>query len=241
MCYRRYRAERGESMNIFRSETAPYFFALTASAIGWFAATIANETNARRIAIHSIAPESAAAGAGTRILIENISRLSTISEARFMFVCADGRYACFAPGAQGQDGPPRYRINAAPPLYLQDVRPEGSQEALLLRVTLVPNSRLDLTLFPQDPEGTKVLFYYVPDGQTPQDILFMEAGGIAAWFLKHYFTLLIVALFVTMGVFLAMVAINLLQFVASLFKAAPGNDPTSKHHVTLRLDDGDRP
>jgi hypothetical protein len=233
----------GTGMNIFRSEAAPYFFALVASALGWFATNIANETNARRIALYSIRQEPAATERESdtvRILIENISRSSTIKDAQFMFVCRGGDEECFQPGPEGAGGPPKREIIATPPLYTDDIVPSGNEESLVLRVTLVANSALDLRLFPRESKAGEVAFYYVPEGDMPQDILFMESGGIVAWFLRNYFSVLILSLFVTMGIFVFLVGLNLAQFLSSLKKREPKDDPPSKHNVTLRFDAGNR-
>jgi hypothetical protein len=227
----------GRPMNIFRSDAAPYFFVLVASAIGWFATGIANEMNSRRIAVYAIEP----ADRGVRLLIENISRTSTISDARFLFVCRDGRVDCFEAGPQGEAGPPRYEITATPPLYLADMIPDGTGESLELTVTLVPSSALDITLFPLDPASADVVFYYVPEGDVPQDILFLAAGGPVPWFLRNYFPILIVAFGAALALLGVLITINLVTFVLSLFKQEAPPDGPDRHHVTLRLDGGDEP
>lgn len=232
-----YRDRDTKSMNIFRSDTAPYFFALAASGVGWFATSIASDLNARRIAVYSLVAE----GDETRVVIENISRTSALDDAQFMFVCKDGRLACFEPGPQGPNGPPRHALHATPPLYLKDVAPAGSTEVLTLRVTLAPNSRLDLSLFPQAPGETPVIFYHVPEGEAPEPILFLPAGGPIPWFLENYLFVLILCLFATLGLLAVLIAIDFVGFIAQLFRKAPKDVETSKHHVTLRLDDGDAP
>jgi hypothetical protein len=223
----------GTTINIFRSEAAPYFLALLVSAIGWFATSIAEQTNARAVAVYSIEPR----GERIRFRIENISRSATMKAAQFLFVCVDNRPACFR---LAPDRLPEREIAAPPPLYIRDITPSGGPGSLVLVATLVPNSTLDVTLSPEDPKAP-VTFRSVPVGDAPQDILFLRSDDIVAMFLKHYFRILILA-FVTTGALLALlVIVNLVSLVVSYFTGGPKDVSPSKHDVTLRLDDGGAP
>lgn len=223
----------GTTINIFRSEAAPYFLALVVSAIGWFATSIAEETNARAVAVYGIER----ADGRVRFRIENISRSATIEAAQFLFVCEDTRPDCFTLGA---DRLPERSIAAPPPLYIRDIVPSGGPDSLVLTATLVPASILDVTLTPNDP-AAPVTFRSVPSGDAPQDVLFLPAGDLVALFLKHYFRLLILAFFATGAMLVLLVLLNAIDFVASFFRRGPTDVAPSKHHVTLRLDDGGAP
>lgn len=163
--------------------------------------------------------------------------LGAIKAAQFLFVCEDTRPDCFALGA---DRLPERSIAAPPPLYIRDIVPSGGPDSLVLTATLVPASILDVTLTPKDP-AAPVTFRSVPSGDAPQDVLFLPAGDLVALFLKHYFRLLILAFFATGAMLVLLVLLNAIDFVASFFRRGPTDVAPSKHHVTLRLDDGGAP
>ena len=181
------------AIDIFRSDTAPYFFALIVSAIGWFATSIAEETSSQPVAIYDIEVN----GDKVHARIENVSRTAAIKDARFAFLCRGDRDPCFAVDPTGL---PVADVTALPPLYTRDILPAGDAAEASFTVTMIARSTLDLTMTAAAGAAADVSFLYVPAGEDAQAILFIEKGDPVGWFLKNYLWLLVMALYVAAAI-----------------------------------------